>query len=211
LSDWERGALGAGSSEREPDAARAADAMRAITTWLVTTPPGESVDLLAQVADGVEQLAAKLPSDSGDTRHHDRLGSYGRHALVGRLNPLAPPLTMTVEDDSVVATGVFRAPYEGPPGCVHGGYIAACFDVVLAFCASRAGSPGVTSELMIRYLRPTPLHEDLRFEARVHEQDGKRLTVRGQLYAFEDIVTAEAEGTFVGQPDFKPGRFVNPA
>jgi acyl-coenzyme A thioesterase PaaI-like protein len=210
-NEWADGVLGAGSSAREADAARTADALRAVTAWLVGTPPGAADDVLAQLADGAEQLAKLLPGDAGASRHHDRLGSFARHALVGRLNPLAPPLTVEIDGDVVAGVGTFGVPYEGPPGCVHGGYIAASFDVILAMCASRAGAPGVTSELMIRYLRPTPLHEELRFEAELGERDGKRLTVRGKLYAFEDIVTAEAEGTFVGQPDFSPGRFVNPS
>ena len=34
--------------------------------------------------------------------------------------------------------------YEGPPGCVHGGFIAAAFDEVLGSTQSLSGSPGMT-------------------------------------------------------------------
>ena len=36
----------------------------------------------------------------------------------------------------------FGAAYEGPPGCVHGGYVAAAFDEVLGATQSLSGSPG---------------------------------------------------------------------
>lgn len=53
--------------------------------------------------------------------------------LVGPLNPLAPPLHLQPHEDGVSATATFGAAYEGPPGCVHGGFIAASFDEVLGF------------------------------------------------------------------------------
>jgi len=203
-------AIEADSASREPDAVRAADALRRVIAWLVAAPTDATLEALPQVADGAEALAQSLPGEIGRSRiSSDRTHTLARHPMLGRAHPLSPPLVLEAADgNGVAATATYTVAFEGPPGCVHGGHIAAAFDVVLAMAAARAGNPGLTGELTIRYLRPTPLHEPLRYEAEAGEQDGKRLTVHGRLLAFEDIVTAEAEATFVGQPGFEPGRFV---
>jgi hypothetical protein len=41
----------------------------------------------------------------------------------------------------------FGSAYEGPPGCVHGGYVAAAFDEMLGFVQSLGGNPGMTARL----------------------------------------------------------------
>ena len=64
-------------------------------------------------------------------------------------------------------------PYEGPPGHVHGGFVAAAFDEVLGFVQSTTGQPGMTGTLTIRYRKPTPLDTDLRFEATVQRVEGR--------------------------------------
>ena len=55
---------------------------------------------------------------------------------IGRSGPL-----------SGIATVTFGSAYEGPPGCVHGGYVAAAFDEMLGFVQSLGGNPGMTARL----------------------------------------------------------------
>ena len=74
----------------------------------------------------------------------------------GACNPIAPPITFTVDGDVVVGEVTYGSAYEGPPGCVHGGYIAAAFDELLGFANSLSGTPGMTGTLTVRYRRPTP-------------------------------------------------------
>ena len=59
----------------------------------------------------------------------------------------------------------FGSAYEGPPGHVHGGFVAAAFDEVLGYVQSLGGRPGMTGTLTVRYRSPTPLYTELRFEA----------------------------------------------
>ena len=47
-----------------------------------------------------------------------------------------------VADEHVVGHVVFGDAYEGPPGCVHGGFIAAAFDEVLGFTSRSPACPG---------------------------------------------------------------------
>mgnify|MGYP006303230097 CR=1 FL=1 len=99
----------------------------------------------------------------------------------------------------------FGPAYEGPPGCVHGGWVAAAFDEVLGFAQSLTGIPGMTGTLTVIYRRPTPLETDLRFEARVERTEGRKRFVRGTVTGGGEL-TAEAEGIFIA---IDPERFRN--
>jgi acyl-coenzyme A thioesterase PaaI-like protein len=94
---------------------------------------------------------------------------------------------------------VFGSAYEGPPGCVHGGYVAAAFDELLGFANSLSGTPGMTGTLTVRYRRPTPLHTELRFEGRFEKAEGRKIYTTGQLYAGE-MLCAESDGLFIAVP-----------
>ena len=93
----------------------------------------------------------------------------------------------------------FSSAYEGPPGCVHGGYVAAAFDEVLGSTQSLAGRPGMTANLSVDYRSPTPLHTELRFESWVTDVSGRKTFTHGTLHA-GDRLCAEADGLFVAIP-----------
>ena len=94
----------------------------------------------------------------------------------------AAPLHLKVRGDKVHGTAVFGAAYEGPPGCVHGGFIAASFDEVLGMTQSMTGHPGMTGTLTIRYRRPTPLHAEIRFEAELDRVEGRKIFTVGRSF-----------------------------
>jgi acyl-coenzyme A thioesterase PaaI-like protein len=54
----------------------------------------------------------------------------------------------------------------------------------------------MTRELRVRYLRPTPLHVELRFTGRLDRVDGRQLFVSAEVEA-EGVRTAEASGVFI--------------
>lgn len=120
----------------------------------------------------------------------------------GESNPLAPPVifSKTQNPDGkevVVGEVVFDQTREGPPRTVHGGMMAAVFDDVLSGVLSGAGATGsVTGKLTIRYRRPTPINTDLRFEAWIDHQQGRRLTAHAHCLSNGEV-TAEAEALFV--------------
>src|SRR5690606_17353993 len=90
----------------------------------------------------------------------------------------------------------FGDAYEGPPGCVHGGYVAAAFDEVLGSAQSLGGRPGMTGRLTVHYRSPTPLRTELRFAGWVDRVEGRKTFTLGTLYA-GDRLCAEAEGLFI--------------
>lgn len=159
--------------------------------------------LVQQAADILGHRAHGRPYEPAEAS----LGSMGEYQeylfidhspMVGPLNPLAPPLVFTSDGTKVTATVTFGAAYEGPPGCVHGGYIAAAFDEVLGFAQGMSGAPGMTGRLTVSYRSPTPLHQQLQFVGDVERIDGRKIFTRGELrVAADGRLCADAEGLFI--------------
>ena len=97
---------------------------------------------------------------------------------------------------AVVGDVRYTDPYEGPPGCVHGGFIAAGFDEMLGFAQSLSGQPGMTGRLLVSYRSPTPLHQPVRYEGRVDRVEGRKIFTVATLH-HGDTLCAEAEGLFI--------------
>lgn len=123
-----------------------------------------------------------------------------RSPFMGAMNPLSMPLRMSIvsndDDKTVEGRVVFTMPYEGPPGHVHGGFIAAAFDEVLGMTQSLTGRPGMTGNLSIDYRKPTPLYQELLFRGEVVGVDGRRIYTRATLHC-GDTLCAEATGLFL--------------
>ncbi|MGH1504285.1 MAG: PaaI family thioesterase [Acidimicrobiales bacterium] len=204
---------------------RIGDAMRAITDRLVatTSPQAELEAILADLEAAAERLGrfdfgrryegyaeAALAGTSDDPEEGDR-GSDGPPAghadfspVIGRANPLAPPVELDVEGDRVIGTVTFGHAYEGPPGHVHGGWVAAAFDEVLGAVQAMSGNPGMTAHLEIDYKRPTPLHVPLRFEAWIDRVEGRKIFCTCHLFSAdagdpggEEHLRAESRGLFI--------------
>jgi acyl-coenzyme A thioesterase PaaI-like protein len=188
------------------DAEALVDAVRELVTLTVSAlPPAE---VLAQATAGVRRVVETLRPHVPEPplERYPSVGSITGPAdlmpfdpAMGRLSPIAPRLRFAVHDGRTIADARFELSYEGPPGCVHGGIIAACFDQVLNVANLTAGVPGLTAALEIRYRKPTPLDRDVRFEADIPDVDGRRVRTTGRLRA-GDVVCAEATGTFVRLP-----------
>ncbi len=134
---------------------------------------------------------AESANAGGDEHAH-----FDHSPIIGLANPIAPPLRVEWGDDIIICRAVFGSAYEGPPGSVHGGWIAAAFDEVLGMAQSLGGDPGMTGTLTVKYRKPTPLHRELRFEGTLDRVDGRKKFTIGKLYD-GDTLTAEAEGLFI--------------
>lgn len=183
---------------------------------LLYTPLAESVRRLVDIsirttADPATVEAAKLKIDSaadelsasaqsepfGVQHRPDGTTIAWGNAVIGLRNPVAPPLVVHQEPDGRVwSQFVLGAPYEGPPGHVHGGVCALILDHVLGATAHQPHRPAYTGTLILRYLRKTELGRPLRAEAYVERVDGSKTFSTG-LIADEDGPTVEAEGIFI--------------
>jgi acyl-coenzyme A thioesterase PaaI-like protein len=123
-----------------------------------------------------------------------------RSGIAGRSNPLASPLHMWFEGDKVRGWAVYTEPYEGPAGCVHGGFIAAAFDDLLGFAQMASGQAGYTGTLTVRMRRPTPLNRRLDYEAGVERVEGRKIFVWGRCHDGDELLS-EAEIVFISPRD----------
>ncbi|MDQ1436957.1 MAG: hypothetical protein QOK43_586 [Acidimicrobiaceae bacterium] len=210
MTDWAAALKDLMSREVTPQRAaarRVGEAMRdLIGRAVATSAPVEALEGMAEVLEALGRTLAKYPQGRlyegfGESANAgDPTAFFDNSPIIGRANPLAPPITMTLQGedpDRVVVGEVCYGPaYEGPPGCVHGGYIAAAFDEVLGMTQSITGKPGMTGTLTVRYRRPTPLFTDLRFEGRVERVEGRKIFTVGQSFADGEL-TCEAEAVFI--------------
>jgi hypothetical protein len=173
---------------------------------LATSAPVEELERTRMIVNQAVSLLKSRPHS------HDYVGpSEGslapmnsfldRSPIIGAINPLSVPMRMDIEGDgginsTVVGYALFPAAYEGPPGCVHGGFIAAYFDEVLGMTQSLSGNPGMTVNLTVDYRAPTPLKQPVIFRGRVVSIDGRKISVAGTLHHGETLC-AEAKGLFV--------------
>lgn len=144
-----------------------------------------------------ELLRGQLIPDSFGVRaaEEGRPVAWG-NVLIGLRNPIAPPLDIQHAPDGRVHTDIdLGAPYEGPPGHVHGGVAALVLDHVLGATAHRPGSPAFTGTLTLRYVRPTRLGR-LRAEAWVDREEGSKTFAVGHI-SDSDGVTVQAHGVFI--------------
>ena len=158
----------------------------------------EAAGLIEQVADllgrqpGQRAYESFAEAANADTPYT----FFDNSPIIGMANPLAPPAELRIEGDQVIGSVVFGSAYEGPPGHVHGGYLAATFDELLGLAQTLSGQSGMTGTLTIRYRRPTPLHRVISLEAELIKVDGRKVTVVGRSFV-DGQLTAESEGIFI--------------
>lgn len=89
---------------------------------------------------------------------------------------------------------------EGPPGCVHGGFVAHFFDQILGQHNLWSGIPAMTASLAVSFRRSTPILRELAFEL-THELSAdaegvlRKVTTRSGLLA-DGVTFSQAEGPF---------------
>jgi hypothetical protein len=140
-----------------------ADRLRRVISLLLSLEgEDEAVAHLSEELDRtIAALGGRVPADpaprigvaaEGDGR------VYLDHARdVGAYNPVFPHYVLTVDGDRAEGTVAFPVAYEGPPGLVHGGFLALLFDCVVQHHSCDVGVAGKTTGMSIRYRRPTPL------------------------------------------------------
>jgi acyl-coenzyme A thioesterase PaaI-like protein len=182
---------------------RLADEMRRIIERLaVVRPPAEELRQAAEAASAFADRLDRLPERKRSWEISEA-GLLPRDFVAyspisGRSNAIAPPVSLRVVDDGTVAMHIegevsFGPAYEGPPGHVHGGFVAAMFDELLGFAQM---GPGFTGTLTIRYRKPTPLNRILSLHASVERVEGRKRFIHGSC-ELEGVLLAEADGLFI--------------
>ncbi|MBY8857454.1 hypothetical protein K7711_13280 [Nocardia sp. CA2R105] len=180
----------------------AASAMRRLSGLLLALEhPHETVaEMLTQLARWERELAAAAPADlaprigpdSGESRR-----IYLDHAFdIGAYNPCFPEYRFDrVDAETACGTVNFPIPFEGPPGLVHGGFLAVFFDCVIQHQNCATGPAGKTRSLQMTYRRPTPLLTELRFD--IERVVGERTIESTARLLLDDVVLCTAVASAV--------------
>lgn len=175
---------------------RYADLVRRVTSLVLQMEaPSEAVaELNAALARAEARLAALAPADPRPRIGADSDGEgrvYLDHSrAVGAFNPAFPNYTLEFDGDRAAGAVAFPIVYEGPPGVVHGGFLAVFFDQAIQHHNCDVGSAGKTTQLEVRYLAPTPLLRELRFEIERRVEE-RRIESDARLFA-GDVLCATA-------------------
>lgn len=188
--------------DQQRELRRLANALRGlIESSVALTAPLATLTALADDAEALGARAAGFAGQRPFPRYSapvdgdlDTILPWG--VISGPYNPLAAPVSMSMEGGRAIGTARFGLAYEGPPGGVHGGVVAAVWDQVLAYACMLQGSPGHTATFTTHFRAITPLHQELRFEAWVERSEGRRIHAHGRCRAGDTLVS-EAEGMFI--------------
>jgi len=206
-----------------PQTERVAGALRRVADLVLALESDDAdVDqLLADLERAETALAAKVPAEltprvgpavDGDGRVYV---DHARH--VGAFNPAFPEYEITVDGDLAEGTVNFPLVFEGPPGIVHGGFLAVFFDLVVQHHNCDVGVAGKTTSLRLGFRRPAPLLTDLRFsvhrrvagdrirstaELRLGEERGSKLVCEAEI----DAIAGVRENLPAVSPRRSPGR-----
>jgi acyl-coenzyme A thioesterase PaaI-like protein len=159
------------------------------------------LDVLTAAADQVEALLESLDAVTQQRAMETFRYEFNRNApngampfnpATGEFNPVAPPMQTELDGKKLIAHLEFPNCYESAPDSVQGGMVAAVFDQLLAFAMMAEGATGPTLWLNVKYLKPTPIKQPLRFECEVDSIDGKKFAVKGSCH-HGDVKVSEAE------------------
>lgn len=182
------------------------DQLRQLSRWMLSAndegPIERAATVLAslsrEVGADVPLPTSRFSSPLADDPDERLVNAQGRHPLLGSTHPVAPPIDLRVEGDVTVGEVTFDVRFEGNEGWVHGGFVAAGFDIVAVQAARLSGRSGPTGTLHVRFLAPTPVGVALRYEGRFVRAEGRKLHTQGHLARVDDgRRTAEAEAIVV--------------
>ena len=204
-----------------PTVVELAGALRDLTdTVLSLEHSSPELEALVQtVRDARQALAAQAPTDSrprvGEHASDDQRIYVDHGYDVGDYNPCFPQYTFAIDGDTGAGLGSahgsveFSLSYEGPPGIVHGGFLAVFFDCVLQQLNCALGLAGKTAELSVRFRRPAPLLTPLAYRAE-RVVDDRRITAHAELFLGDDLLCEAhmlaAKGERAALPAVSPRR-----
>lgn len=103
----------------------------------------------------------------------------------------------------VTARKIFSTTYQGYPGIVHGGVIAAVLDEVAGRATMKSKRPDVsmvTGKLSIRYRKPVRVNEEVMIEGKMISKSGRVYQCTSNMRSTSGELLAEADVTLV-EPD----------
>src|SRR6478752_10810651 len=161
--------------------------------------------IVEQVAGWEAMLSDVVPPDATP-----RIGEGGAetqrvylaHAFdIGAFNPCFPEYEFDcIDADTAEGRVSFPVVFEGPPGLVHGGFLAVFFDCVIQHQNCATALSGKTRSLNVNFRRPTPILTELRFDI-VRAQVEKGVTSTARLLLDDEVLCIGEATTLALAPD----------
>lgn len=126
--------------------------------------------------------------------------------LCGRQNEIGLKMSWYNDPDArqIRATVTVPEHFNGYPGFVHGGIIAALIDETAGRALLLDGDTDrlmVTLKLEVRFRHPTPTGQPLTVVGRLIHQSGSRARVAAEVQLADGTVTADGEAVVVKPPE----------
>ncbi|HSC75894.1 MAG TPA: PaaI family thioesterase [Pseudomonadales bacterium] len=197
------------------DSDRVATALRRINNALVQKQlPAQEVGRLAAALEMMADEVASVDvpnrtrpfgevtegeSDAGSGYDYGAANSLSYRPISGNCNALAVPAKYFKGDGYLNAVVNFGPAFEGPPGLVHGGYIAAYMDEAFGIGISHSGLdvPAMTGTLKTIYRMPVPLNRDLTYQVRLTGEERRKVFMHCTLKDSDGVLYAEGEAIFL--------------
>jgi len=185
-----------------------AAAMRRLASLVVSLEhPHPAVDeMIDRFSAWEDELASALPRNNspriGPTATDTACRVYLEHASdIWSFNPCFPEYSIEfISDEISHGTVNFPVIYEGPPGLVHGGFLAVFFDCVIQHQNCLAGLSGKTRSLNVTFRRPTPVLTELRFDIARSEVD-RGISSTARLLLDDEVLCVGEVNTLAQTPD----------
>jgi acyl-coenzyme A thioesterase PaaI-like protein len=200
-----------------PESHELAALMRRVTGLVLSLETQHAAldQLIAALRRAEAELRLVVPADPAPRIGANAAGDgrvYIDHARdIGAFNPCFPEYEIRVDGDRAAGTVTFPLAFEGPPGIVHGGFLAVFFDSVIQHHNCDVGVAGKTTSLTVTYRRPTPLLTELQFELERAVAD-RRITSTGRLLARETVLCEVQMSAVAGDvtrlPEISPRKVV---
>jgi acyl-coenzyme A thioesterase PaaI-like protein len=197
------------------DSDRVATALRRINHIVVGKQlPEHAVTQLAaaleMMADDIDKLhvpnrtrpfgeVEEGESDAGSGYDYGAGNSLSYRPISGNCNALAAPAKYFKGDGYLNAVVTFGPAFEGPPGLVHGGYVAAYMDEAFGIGVSHSGLdvPAMTGTLKTIYRMPVPLNRELTYQVRLTGEERRKVFMHCTLKDSDGVLYAEGEAIFL--------------
>lgn len=177
-----------------------------------------STDELKELNSSLERCFAGLPDTPRlegrkEWIESQQYGGFGvvhteMTSVIGPSNPITPGMSIWFDEQGAHGKVNFGWIYEGNSTLVHGGWVAAVFDEFLGTAQVLSGKTGMTGQLSVNYLKPTPLNTDLYLSAELLSFDGRKAKLSADI-GYEGTVTATCEALFIVPSAAKQARYLN--
>lgn len=155
-------------------------------------------DLLDAAAGQLDELRSRLAAHGQAPEQVLDFSAIRRDlSLVGgRAHPVGPQIEFVAGERGSVGTTAIGPVFEGGPGLVHGGILALLLDHAMGHAAVSAGYAAMTTELTLRFRRPTRVGQPVQVAARLDRKTGRMLHLSGEITA-DGATSVEANAVFV--------------